>query len=509
MTSALRLAPGVLEPTSPVGLPPLPRHRWSVLAVCCTALGLTGLDSTIVTTGLPAIGRSLHAGVTGLQWTSAAYTVTLASLLLFSGAIADRIGRRAVFQAGLSLFVLGSWLCSLAPSLGWLIAFRAMQGAGGSMLNPAALGIITNTFTVPAERARAIGIWDSAFGLSMALGPVVGGLLVSIAGWRGVFWASIPAGLAALTATALLVPDSRAACPRRLDPAGQALVTMMIATLAAAIIDGPGLGWLSPATAALFTLAATMLAGLLAYEQRRAEPLIQVGLFRSASFAVASVTAVCAVAAMAGFLFLTALYLQDARGMSPLHAGLTVLPMPAEIAVCAPLAGRIIARRGSRLTAVAAGAALAVSSAALTRLTTASSPGYLVVTYSLFGMGVGLASPAITYGIMSGIPDAQAGLASAINSSSRQLGQSLGVAVTGTLLTGSLHGPMRSGFVSAAHAAWWAMAGCGLAVLAAGLAAASRPATPAARSPRRVRRPLRAVRGLRGHRYHARHARPR
>src|SRR6202047_5373122 len=162
-------------------------RRTLVLAVCCLSLFMVGLDNTIVNVGLPSIGRDLHAGVSGLQWTVAAYTIALAALLMFSGAVADRVGRRTIFQVGLSLFTLGSWLCSLAPTLGALIGFRILQGVGGSMLNPAALGIITNTFTGRAERARAIGIWDGVFGLSMALGPVLGGVLVGAVGWRGIF----------------------------------------------------------------------------------------------------------------------------------------------------------------------------------------------------------------------------------------------------------------------------------------------------------------------------------
>jgi EmrB/QacA subfamily drug resistance transporter len=449
-----------------------------ILAVCSLSVFLIGLDSTIVTIGLPAIGRSLHAGVSGLQWSVTAYTVTLASLLMFSGSVADRIGRRPLLQAGLSVFVLGSWLCSLAPDLPSLVVFRVIQGIGGSAMNPAALGIITNTFTDPARRARAIGVWDAAYGLSMILGPLVGGILVSAAGWRAIFWASIPAGLAALALTGLFVPDSRAPRPRRSDPVGQALVTVMLATLATGIIQAPSWGWMSPETTLLFTISGAALAALMYIEPRRPDPLIQFRLFRRASFAAANLTAVCGIAALAGFGFLSTLYLQDVRSMTALRAGLTIWPMAAEMAVCAPLAGRIIARNGARIPTVLAGSALAASAATLTRLTGASSPAFLSVTYSLFGVGVGLLNPAITYGVMSGVPDGQAGLASGMNSSSRQLGQCLGVAVTGTLLAGSLQGTMQSGYLAAARAGWWAIAGCGLGVVLAGLCSVSRRPTP-------------------------------
>ena len=350
-----------------------------MLAVCCLSLFMVGLDNTIVNVGLPSIGKTLHASIAGLQWTIASYTIVLAGLLMFSGAIADRIGRRTLFQVGLSLFTLGSWLCSLAPSLGWLIAFRVLQGIGGSMLNPSALSIITNTFTHPAERARAIGIWDGVFGLSMALGPVLGGVLISSVGWRGIFWANIPVGLAAISLTALFVPDSRSPRTRRIDPVGQVLIIIMLTSLAYAIIQGPGDGWLSPEIFGLFALSAGTLGVLLAYEPRRAEPALDFRFFRSVPFAGANLTAICAIAATAGFLFLSTLYLQDVRGFSALQTGLTLLPMPIVMAVCAPLAGRIMARSGPRVPLVIAGAALTLSSAGLSRLTGATSPEYIAV----------------------------------------------------------------------------------------------------------------------------------
>jgi EmrB/QacA subfamily drug resistance transporter len=449
-------------------------RRALMLAVCCMSLFMVGLDNTIVNVGLPTIGRDLHAGVAGLQWTVAAYTIALAALLMFAGALADRVGRRTIFQVGLSLFTLGSWLCSLAPGLGWLIGFRILQGVGGSMLNPAALGIITNTFTGRAERARAIGVWDGVFGLSMALGPVLGGVLVGTVGWRGIFWANIPVGLAAISLTALFVPDSRAPRSRRADPVGQFVVIVMLGSLAYAIIEGPALGWRSPEIFGFFALAVAALAVLIAYEPRRTEPMVDLRFFRSVPFAGANLSAVCAIAAMAGFLFLSTLYLQDVRGLSALQAGLTILPMPVVMAMCAPLAGRMVAKRGPRIPLVIAGAAMTISSAALSRLTGSTEHLYLVVTYGMFGIGAGMVSSPITNGVMSGVPKTQAGMASGMNSASRQLGQSLGVAIVGSVLAASIRGSMQDGFVRAAHAGWWILAGCGYAVLLLGLLCTTR-----------------------------------
>jgi EmrB/QacA subfamily drug resistance transporter len=444
-------------------------RRTVVLVVCCSALFMVGLDNTIVTVGLPAIGASLHTAVSGLQWTVAGYTIVLASLLLFSGAAADRIGRRTIFQVGLSLFTLGSWLCSLAPSLAWLIGFRVLQGVGGSMLAPAALGIITNTFTKPGDRAKAIGVWDGVSGLSMALGPVIGGILVGSVGWRGIFWANIPVGLAAIALTALLVPDSKAEHGRKADPVGQVLVILMLGSLAYAIIQGPDDGWLSPRIAVFFTISVAALIALLKYEPRRQEPLIDFRFFRSVPFSAANLTAVCAIATLAGFLFLTTLYLQDVRGYSALQAGLTLLPMPIMMAVSSPISGRILARGGPRVPFVIAGAALTLSTAALSQLNAYSVPTFLIITYGLFGVGAGMVNVPISNGVMSGVPKSQAGMASGMNSSSRQLGQSLGVAIVGSVLAASLRGSMHAGFLDAAHAGWWIMAGCGYTVLVLGV----------------------------------------
>jgi EmrB/QacA subfamily drug resistance transporter len=446
-----------------------------VLVVCCSSLFIVGLDSTIVNVALPSIGRDLHASVAGLQWTIDGYVLVLASFLMLSGATADRLGRRRVFQIGLTVFAAGSGLCSLAPSLGWLIAFRMVQAVGGSMLNPAAMSIITNTFTDKTERARAIGIWGGAYGLSMACGPVLGGVLVDTVGWRGTFWVNIPVGIAAIACTARFVPESRAPKPRRPDPVGQALIIVLLGSLTYAIIEGPGLGWHAPAIMALFAVSAVSLAVFVVYEAHRAEPVLDPRFFRSAPFTGSVLTAIAATICVGGFLFLGTLYLQDVRGMSPLFAGLHMLPMAAMMALGAVASSRILARRGARLPMLIAGLGLAVGGVLLSRLTGTSPLSTLIVTFIIFGLGGGVVNAPITYIAVSGMPASQAGVASGIASTSRQIGQVLGVAITGSIVASNLHGgSLRTGFVAASHAGWLLLAGCGGAVFVIGLITASR-----------------------------------
>jgi EmrB/QacA subfamily drug resistance transporter len=373
----------------------------------------------------------------------------------------------------LAVFTAGSGLCSLAPSLGWLIAFRMVQAIGGSMLNPVAMSIITNTFTDRAERARAIGIWGAAWGLSMAFGPVLGGLLVDSAGWRGVFWVNIPVGIAAIALTARFVPESKAPRPRRPDPIGQALIVVMLGSLTYAIIEGPTDGWHAPVILALFAVVAVSLVVFVAYEARRTEPLLDPRFFRSAPFAGSVVTAISAFAATGGFLFLATLYLQDVLGMSALYAGLHMLPMAVVMALGAVLSSRILARRGARLPMLAAGVGLTAGGALSAGLTTSSATGAIIIAFAIFGVGAGMVNAPITYAAVSGMPVSQAGVASGIASTSRQVGAALGVAVTGSILAASLHGPFRTQFVPASHAAWLLLAGCGCVVVVLGLVTTS------------------------------------
>ena len=450
------------------------QRRLLVLGICCLSLFIVGIDNTIVNVALPSIQRELHASVSGLQWVVDAYTVVLASLLMLAGSTGDRLGRRRTFQVGLATFTIGSLLCSLAPSLGWLVAFRMLQAVGGSMLNPVALSIIANVFTGDRERARAIGIWGGVFGASLALGPVLGGLLTGTVGWRGVFWVNIPVGLAAIVLTVIAVPESRAARARRPDPVGQALVIVILASLTYAIIEGPRAGWTSATIEGLFCLAAVAAGGLVAYEPRRAEPLIELRFFRSVPFSGATMIAISAFAALGGFLFLNTLYLQDVRGESPLAAGLYTLPMAAMVAVLSPVTGRALGRRGPRLPLLIAGAMTTAGAVILTALNATTPVIVLIVAYVTFGIGAGTVNAPITNTAVSGMPRAQAGVAAAVASTSRQVGQSLGVAVVGSAVTSALHGAFRTGFAQAAQAGWWIMAGCGAAIFTLGLVTTGR-----------------------------------
>ncbi|MEU4895497.1 MFS transporter [Streptomyces sp. NPDC044780] len=462
------------------------RRRMLVLAICCMSLLLVSLDNTVLNVALPVMRNDLHASVSGMQWTIDAYTLVLAALLMLSGSTADRVGRKRTFQTGLVIFTIGSALCSVAPNLEALVGFRGVQAIGGSMLNPVAMSIITNVFTEPKERARAIGIWGGVVGISMAAGPIVGGLLVESVGWRSIFWINLPIGIAALALTARFVPESRAPRPRRADPIGQLLVIAVLGTLTYGIIEAPDRGWDSPLIATCWAVAVVGLLALVRYEGRREEPLIDVRFFHSAPFSGATVVAVCAFAALGGYLFMNTLYLQDVRGLDALHAGLWMLPMAFMCFVCAPLSGRLVGARGPRPSMLAAGVAITASGVMFAVFDAQATDAGLLVGYVLFGLGFGMVNAPITNTAVSGMPRSQAGVAAAVASTSRQVGQSLGVAVIGAVLaagaasaaaagTGHAASPAAAAaFVDAARPAWWIIAGCGAVILLLGLVTTGR-----------------------------------
>ncbi len=379
------------------------------------SLLIVAMDNTIVNVALPSIRRDLHASLSGLQWTVDAYTIVLASLLMLAGSTGDRLGRRRTFQTGLLVFAAGSLACSVAPTLGWLIAARALQGVGGSMLNPVAMSIITNVFTDPRERSRAIGAWGATVGISLALGPIVGGALTETVSWRAIFWINVPIALAAVVLTALFVPESRAARPRRVDPVGQVLVIVALASLTYGIIDAPQAGWGSAETIGLFVVSLGALAALVPYELRRRDPLIEPRFFRSPPFTGATLIAISAFAGFAGFLLLNTLYLQEVRGYSALQAGLTTVPMAVLAGLFAPLSGRVVGRRGARPALIFGGLCMLVAPLLLTSLSRTTPLGLIG---SILGTAAGTAA-----------------------------GQ---------------------GLAGASHPAWWVIGGCGGSVLALG-----------------------------------------
>jgi MFS family permease len=329
------------------------------------------------------------------------------------------------------------------------------------------MSIIRNVFVDPRERAQAIGVWGGMVGISMALGPVLGGALVDSIGWRSVFVVNVPVGALAIVLTALFVPESKANRPRRIDPLGQILVLVALSSLTYGIIDAPRAGWLSAQTLGLFAVSIASFISLALYELRHREPLLEVRFFRSVPFSGATVIAVATFAAMGGFLFLNTLYLQDVRGLSPLTAGLYTLPMAGTMLVVAPLSGRFIGNRGTRVPLVGGGLALLASGVILTRLTAHTPLLTLIFAYVLFGLGSGMINPPITNTAVSGMPPSEAGVAAAVASTARGVGQTLGVAVFGSL-AGAAAGAITSGFTASTHASWYVVAGIGLGIAVLG-----------------------------------------
>jgi EmrB/QacA subfamily drug resistance transporter len=446
---------------------PSPRRRLLILAICCMSLLIVSMDITIVNVALPSIAREFHGGVADLQWVIDAYTIVLAGLLILSGSTADRLGRKRTFQTGLVVFTLGSLLCSVAPGLWWLVAFRMVQAVGGSMLNPVAMAIVTNVFTDPRQRSRAIGAFGSVLGLSLGIGPIVGGALTDSIGWEAIFWINAPIGLLALVLTGLFVPESRAERPRAIDPVGQVLVITLMAGLIYAIIESPRDGWGAPGVLVPLVIAVAALVGLVWYEPRRTEPLIDFRFFRSVPFSGASLTAVCALGGFSGFLFVATLYLQDVRGLTSLQAGLVTAPMAAMVLFAAPLSGRLTGTSGPRLPLLFAGLGMALGAGMLLGLSGTTSYWYLALSFVVFGAGFGLVNPPITNSAVAGMPRAQAGTAAAFASTSRQLGASLGVAVIGALV--NTGGRVGAGVLEHAATVEGIVVGCGLAVAALGV----------------------------------------
>nr|WP_225952180.1 MFS transporter [Mycobacterium sp. OAS707] len=451
------------------------RRKGIILVSCCLSLLIVSMDATIVNVAIPNIRADLRATASQLQWVIDIYTLVLASLLLLSGATADRFGRRRTFQIGLTVFALGSLLCSLSPTIEVLILARMLQAVGGSMLNPVAMSIITQVFTGRVERARAIGVWGGVVGISMALGPMVGGLLIELVNWRAVFWINLPICALAIVLTAIFVPESRSVTMRDVDPVGQGLGMAFLFGLVYVLIEGPVRGWADTRIVVVAVVAALAFAAFLRYESRRHDPFIDLRFFRSIPFASATMIAVCAFASWGAFLFMISLYLQVERGFSAMRTGLLYLPIAVGALVFSPLSGRLVGRFGARPSLLIAGTLITAATLLLTRLTITTAVWQLLVIFSVFGIGFSMVNAPITNAAVSGMPTDRAGAASAVASTSRQVGVSVGVALCGSVL-GSALSTTGADFAVAARPLWLACAGLGVVILVMGLFSTSQRA---------------------------------
>ncbi len=412
------------------------RARWASLTVLCVAVLMVNLDNTILNVALPTLVEKLQATTDQLQWIVDAYSMVFGGLLLVAGSVADRYGRKRLFLAGLAVFGSGSLGAAFSGSVGPLIAWRGLMGAGAAMTIPSGLSIVNDIFRDPGERARAIGIWAGTIGLGIAIGPVAGGLLLAHFWWGSVFLVNVPVVAAGLVGTALLVPDSRSAQPRRADPAGALLSISGLGLILWAIIEGPVHGWSSAPVVGALLGGVLLLGGFVVWERRVDHPMLPLGYFRFRRFSVAMAALALGLFALTGGLFLQTQFLQFFLGYSPLGAGVRILPIAGLVAAGALVSERVVRVVGTKFTA-AAGLLLlvgglaqeaAVATTAVTYL--AALPGMLLI-----GMGAGLLFPAATDSVLGALSQGDAGVGSAANSTAIQVGGALGVAVIGSVLS--------------------------------------------------------------------------
>jgi EmrB/QacA subfamily drug resistance transporter len=412
------------------------RGRWTTglaLASVCLALGLTMLDATVVSVILPDLRQSLQVGITGLQWVVASYALVFAALMLTGGTLGDRYGRRRLLLGGIAGFVAGSLVSATAVSTGMLYAGRVVQGLGAAACEPGTLSILRQLYPERATRARAIGLWAGVSGLALALGPVIGGVLVQVGGWRSVFWFNVVLGSVAFVSCAALVPESVDRAGRRLDLAGQALGAVALALLTLALIGGQDYGFGSATTLGLFAGAGLSAVVFAVTEHRVADPVLPLRFFADRAFTAANLLAFAAnFGIFAIFLFLS-LYLQLDQSVSAASTAARFVPMSAGMIVAAPLAGRWVARAGPR-GALAAGVAAAAAGMLLVRAILTGGAVGLSLSLALLGLGLGTILPPVTAIAVGRVPRQASGMAAGTANTSRQVGAVVGVTVLGAII---------------------------------------------------------------------------
>jgi EmrB/QacA subfamily drug resistance transporter len=412
---------------------PNPR-RWRILAVLCVSLFVIVMDNTIVNVALPTLARELDAGTSSLQWIVDAYTLVFAGLLLAAGGLGDRFGRKGALLAGLALFGAFSAAGAFASSTGQLISARAFMGVGAALIFPTTLAIVVNVFTDPRERAAAIGIWTAIAGVGVALGPISGGWLLEHFSWGSVFLVNVPVTLAGIVGTLVLVPRSRDPRAPRLDLPGLGLSIAGVTLLVWSLIEAPSHGWISGTTIGGIAGAVVLLSVFAWWELRTTSPLLDVHLFRNMRFTAASLAITLGFFALFGFIFLVTQYLQLVKGYSALQAGVRTLPFAFAMVAAAVTSPKAAQRVGTKLV-VAAGLTLMAGGFAIASTNDASTPYWVIAgAMILMGFGLGSAAAPATESIMASLPREKAGVGSAVNDTTREIGGTLGVAVLGSLM---------------------------------------------------------------------------
>lgn len=424
--------------------------RWLVLVIACLAQFMVVLDATVVNVALPSIQRGLHFSPASLQWVVNGYTLIFGGFLLLGGRAADLLGRKRLFVAGITLFSLASLLNGLAQSSAMLIVGRGLQGLGGALVSPAALSIVTTTFTESQERTRALGVWSAIAAGGGAVGLLLGGALTDLVSWPWIFIVNVPVGVIALALAFRFVPESRVDVRHRaFDLTGAATVTAGLVVLVYAIVKAQSYGWGSLRTIGLLAAGLGLLAVFVLVERRSVAPLMRLSIFRVRTLAVADVVLLLVASGMFGMFFFASLYVQEILGYSPLRAGLAFLPVTAGIVVGAGLAQQLIKRLGVRNVSIGGVVLATIGMAILTRLPVHGSyVGDLLVGLLVgllpMSIGMGLTFVPITLLGTGGVTGEDAGLASGLFNTAQQVGGSLGLAILATLsasqTSGLLHG---------------------------------------------------------------------
>jgi len=439
-------------------------RKWWTLAAVAFGLFMIMLDNTVVNVALPSIERDLHVSISSLEWVVTAYALTFAALLITGGKLGDLFGRRRIFIVGIAIFTLSSLACGLAPSSGFLIGARAVQGVGAALMNPASLSIITATFP-PRERGQAIGIWAGVSAMALAIGPLVGGLIVENINWNWIFFINVPVGVVGIIVSQLVIKESRdTSHEQSIDLPGLVTSSAGLFALTYALIEGNRHGWGSPEIMGLFVAAAVLLTAFVLVEHRQRLPMLDLSLFKSGSFTGANIVAMLVSLGMFGVFLFVSLYIQNILGWSPTQAGASFLPMTILIILVAPLAGRASDRIGSRWLMGAGMTLVGTSLLLYQRVGLESTFWTLLPAMLLGGVGMAMTMSPMTAAAMSSVPVDKAGVGSGVLNSFRQLGGSLGIALMGAILASYLTVSPRSPegaqqFVNGLHAALLVAAG--------------------------------------------------